>query len=87
MHTTQPIAVHACVPTTPSRIRPSQYIARGAFCAVYACKYQNWNVVAKRVRHDLPLPERKAALANLWTEYDCLRNLHHPNVIDVYGMW
>eukprot|EP00752_Nemacystus_decipiens_P007313 g6544.t1 len=63
-----------------------QYIANGAFCAVYACKYRGWSVVAKRVRHDLPLSERKAALANLWTEYDCLRNLRHPNVIDVYGM-
>ncbi|CAM9858088.1 unnamed protein product, partial [Scytosiphon promiscuus] len=63
-----------------------QFIANGAFCAVYACKYRGWSVVAKRVRQDLPLSERKAALANLWTEYDCLRPLSHPNVIDAYGM-
>lgn len=44
-------------------------------------------MVAKRVRADLPLTERREALANLWTEYDCLRPLNHPNVIDVYGMW
>ncbi|CAN0455298.1 unnamed protein product, partial [Laminaria digitata] len=62
-------------------------IANGAFCSVFACKYKGWSVVAKRVRADLPLTERRAALANMWTEYDCLRPLDHPNVIDVYGMW
>lgn len=65
----------------------TQFIANGAFCAVYACKYREWRVVAKRVRQDLPLTERKIALANLWTEYDCLRSMSHPNVIEAYGMW
>ncbi|CAM9939249.1 unnamed protein product, partial [Ectocarpus fasciculatus] len=63
-----------------------QFIDTGGFCAVYACKYRGWSVVAKRVRQDLPLSERRTALANLWTEYDCLRSLSHPNVVDVYGM-
>ncbi|CAM9540410.1 unnamed protein product [Ectocarpus sp. 8 AP-2014] len=63
-----------------------EFIDTGAFCAVYACKYRGWSVVAKRVRQDLPLSERRAALANLWTEYDCLRSLSHPNIVDVYGM-
>ena len=71
----------------PAIVPPPQFIANGAFCSVFACKYRGWNVVAKRVRADLPLTERRAALDNLWTEYDCLRPLHHPNVIDVYGMW
>lgn len=69
------------------RHNTTQFIANGAFCGVYACKYRGWNVVAKRVRQDLPLQEREVALANLWTEYECLRKLSHPNIIDVYGMW
>ncbi len=75
------------LPPRPDPTHNTQFIANGAFCGVYACKYRGWNVVAKRVRHDLPLQERKTALANLWTEYDCLRKLSHPNIIDVYGMW
>ncbi|CAN0067638.1 unnamed protein product, partial [Hapterophycus canaliculatus] len=63
-----------------------QFVANGAYCAVFTCKYQGHSVVAKRVRADLPLPGRQAALDNLWTEYDCLRPLSHPNVIDVYGL-
>lgn len=64
-----------------------QFVANGAFCAVFTCKYQGYSVVAKRVRQDLPLSDRQDALDNLWTEHDCLRRLCHPNVIDVYGMW
>lgn len=64
-----------------------QFIATGAFCAVYTCKYRGWSVVAKRVRQDLPLSRRKEALASLYTEFDCLRRLSHPNIIRAYGMW
>ncbi|CBN77120.1 Serine/threonine-protein kinase CTR1 [Ectocarpus siliculosus] len=63
-----------------------KFIAHGAFCAVFACKYRGFSVVAKRVREDLPLPERRKALENLWQEYDCLQPLQHPNVIEAYGM-
>lgn len=44
-------------------------------------------MVAKRVRHDLPLHGRQQALENLWEEFDCLSRLHHLNVIEAYGMW
>ncbi|CAM9764070.1 unnamed protein product [Ectocarpus sp. 12 AP-2014] len=63
-----------------------KFIAHGAFCAVFACKYRGFSVVAKRVREDLPLPERRKALENLWQEYNCLQHLQHPNVIEAYGM-
>lgn len=64
-----------------------QFIAQGAFCAVFACKYRGLSVVAKRVREDLPLSARRAALSNLWEEFECLRPLSHPNIIEAYGLW
>lgn len=54
---------------------------------MFLSKYKGHSVVAKRVREDLPLPARREALDNLWTEFECLRSLSHPNVIDVYGLW
>eukprot|EP00752_Nemacystus_decipiens_P007234 g6475.t1 len=63
-----------------------KFIAQGAFCAVFACKYKGLRVVAKRVREDLPLSARRAALSNLWEEFECLRPLSHPNVIEAYGL-
>lgn len=63
-----------------------EFIASGAFCDVYSCKYRGWEVVAKRVRADLPAADKRAALANLWNEHECLRVLRHPNIIDVYGI-
>eukprot|EP00903_Cladosiphon_okamuranus_P008928 g8546.t1 len=69
---------------TDGRTRP--FVANGAFCSVFLCKYQGHNVVAKRVREDLPLTTRREALNNLWSEYECLRPLSHPNVVDVYGL-
>lgn len=73
--------------TTNEHIASEQFIAHGAFCAVFSCKYRGFSVVAKRVREDLPRPERRKALENLWQEYDCLQPLQHPNVIEAYDMW
>lgn len=43
--------------------------------------------MAKRVREDLPLAARREALNCLWEEFECLRPLSHPNIIEAYGMW
>lgn len=77
----------SCLPLCPPPPPQAQFIASGAFCDVYSCKYRGWEVVAKRVRADLPAADKRAALANLWNEHECLRVLRHPNIIDVYGIW
>ena len=73
-------------PPPPPRY-DDQFIAQGAFCAVFKCEYQGHSVVAKRVRQDLPLAARREALTCLWKEFECLQPLTHPNIIEAYGMW
>lgn len=87
VYQTSPEYVVVCSSATSTACNNEQFIAQGTFCAVFACEHQGLSVVAKRVREDLPLSERRAALVNLWGEFECLRRLSHPNVIEAYGMW